>query len=94
VIGYFVNTLPIKADFSTDPTFIELLGQVRDTVWEAQEHQDLPFERLVKELRAVRDASRNPLFQVLVAFEMPSGTATLARINSYRRGGATNGTHV
>lgn len=72
LIGYFVNALPVKADLSANPAFSELLGQVRDAVWSAQAHQDLPFERLVRELQPAREANRNPFFQVFASLEVPS----------------------
>jgi aspartate racemase len=64
LIGVFINSLIFRDDLSGDPSFDRLLRQVRDTALEAVEHQDLPFECLVRELRPERDASRNPLFQV------------------------------
>ena len=70
LIGFFVNSLPVKADFSGNPRFTELLRQVHQTVWAAQEHQDLPFEKLVRHLQPVREANRNPFFQVSVVPEV------------------------
>jgi amino acid adenylation domain-containing protein len=64
LIGVFINSLILRSDLSGDPSFENLLRQVRDTALEAVENQDLPFECLVRELRPNRDASRNPLFQV------------------------------
>ena len=64
LIGVFINSLILRSDLSGDPTFESLLRQVRDTALEAVENQDLPFECLVRELRPIRDSSRNPLFQV------------------------------
>ncbi|WP_326491858.1 non-ribosomal peptide synthetase [Pseudomonas sp. AA27] len=65
LIGFFVNTQVLKAEFAPQTTFTVLLQQVREAALQAQAHQDLPFEQLVEALQPERSMSHNPLFQVL-----------------------------
>jgi len=69
LVGYLANPLALRADLRDDPTFMVVLGRVKDTVQGALVHQDYPFPLLVERLRPVRDAGRAPLTQVSFAWE-------------------------
>jgi non-ribosomal peptide synthetase component F len=79
LIGFFINQVVMRSNFANQPTFRDLLTQVRETALEAYAHQDLPFERLVEELNPDRNLSHAPLFQVkLVLQNVPLGALELS----------------
>ncbi|MGE6631996.1 amino acid adenylation domain-containing protein [Bacillus sp. NPDC077027] len=69
LIGFFVNTLALRMDHSGNPSFEELLKRVKQTTLGAYANQDIPFEMVVDELNIERDASKQPLFQVMFVLQ-------------------------
>ena len=67
LMGFFVNTLVFRTKWSGDPRFIELVSQVREVAIGAFAHADLPFERLVEEIKPARNLGYNPVFQIMVS---------------------------
>ncbi len=75
LVGFFVNTLALRAAVPGGLPLADLLARLRQTVFDALAHQELPFDRLVQELPGARDRSHPPVFQVMLAFqnELPGG---------------------
>ena len=74
LIGFFVNTVVLRSDFSDNPSFRVLLDRLKDRALAAQAHQDVPFELLVDSLGAQRQLSTTPVFQVMFTLEPRSAT--------------------
>jgi hypothetical protein len=68
VVGLFINVLGLRSNLSGNPTFREYLIQVRDTVWEALEHQNFPLSLLLMKIRQPRTLERIPIFQSFFNF--------------------------
>ena len=81
LIGFFVNTLPMRLSFAGNPTFRELLHRARQMSLEACEHQQVPFERIVDAAKIDRGSGGNPIFDVVFStqhIEPPRGFGGLA----------------
>ncbi|HET7233827.1 MAG TPA: amino acid adenylation domain-containing protein, partial [Longimicrobium sp.] len=78
LIGFFVNTLPVRVDLSGAPTVAQALGRVKARALEAQANQDIPFEQVVERVQPVRSLAHTPLFQVMFAWQnAPGGSLEL-----------------
>jgi hypothetical protein len=71
LIGYFVNTVPVRIQIDDRLSFRELARRVRGTMFDALDHQRLPFEAIVEEVRPLRTTGYTPLFQVLFSLQEP-----------------------
>ncbi|WP_217215552.1 non-ribosomal peptide synthetase [Streptomyces sp. AC550_RSS872] len=83
LVGFLVNTVPLRADCSGDPTFAALLQQVTGTTLAAGDHSEVPFEDLVSSLGVTRDVGVNPLVQVLFqVIDAPEDQLSLAGVEA------------
>jgi non-ribosomal peptide synthetase component F len=65
LLGFFNNTIALRSDLTGDVSFRDLLRRVRAVVLGGMEHQEIPFDRVVREVAPDRDPSRNPIFDVM-----------------------------
>ena len=65
LIGFFINALPLRTDLSGEPSFATLLQRVRELCLDAYTNQDVPFDKIVEEVKPQREPGRNPIFDIL-----------------------------
>jgi aspartate racemase len=80
-IGFFVNTIVLRTSLEGNPTFLDLLNRVRETTVGAVDHQNFPFEELVRVLQVDRNLSRTPLYQVMFVQEPPGESPHLSGVS-------------
>lgn len=79
LIGFFNETLVLRADLSQNPTFLALIEQIKKTTNNALSHKNTPFETLVKELKPERNGTANPLFQVMFLYNTLQETPSFGK---------------
>ena len=67
VAGYFVNPFALRIDASGNPSFRELVGRAKRTILDTLANQEIPFPKIVKDLRLHSDRGRNPIFQIALS---------------------------
>ncbi|MFE7558198.1 condensation domain-containing protein [Kitasatospora sp. NPDC057500] len=82
LLGFFNNTIALRSDLSGDPSFRELLRQVRRVLLDALDHQEVPFDRVVREVAVDRDPSRNPLFDVMYVHQTLPPAASFGEVDT------------
>lgn len=73
VVGFFVNTLPLRTDLSGEPSFREALRRARTVLLDALMNQDVPYEHIVRETRPASRLAHAPLFQVMLVMQQAAG---------------------
>ncbi len=81
VVGLFVNTLLLRAEVARGQTFAGLLDQVRQRTIEAQQHQELPFEKIVSALQPTRQWNREPFLRVMFSYAEENFAFSLPGLN-------------
>jgi amino acid adenylation domain-containing protein/FkbM family methyltransferase len=84
LVGYFLNTVVLRAHFPEGLTFRALLQQVRECALGAYAHANVPFNRLVAELAPERVAGQTPFFQTMFVLHEADGVSQVAKVSGHR----------
>lgn len=82
LIGYCINTLPIRSQINEGQSFAEYIKAIRQNVLDAYDHQNYSLYRLVKDLRLVRDPSRHPMISVTFNLDRPGPKREIADLKA------------
>src|SRR5450830_1365591 len=74
LVGFFVDTMPLRISLHGDPDLAELVRRIRTVCLEAFEHQQAPFERIVQAVRPERALNKAPLFQTMFMQQSDAST--------------------
>jgi hypothetical protein len=88
LIGFFVNTLPLRTDLGGNPRFLELLRRIKEVALGAYAHQEMPFEKIVEEIKPERKLIQMPLFNIV--FGMQNAPKEEARLSGLKITPVTN----
>ncbi len=80
IIGFFVNMIALRLDFSRDISASELLKQVKQVCLDAYSNQEYPFNKIIDMINPIRDTSRSPIFNTMFVLQNASETVTEARV--------------
>ncbi|REE75822.1 non-ribosomal peptide synthase protein (TIGR01720 family)/amino acid adenylation domain-containing protein [Rhodococcus wratislaviensis] len=91
LVGMFVNTLVLRTDVALNDTFADILTRVRNVDLAAYAHADVSFEEVVEAVAPARSRSRNPLFQLALAYhntvpvviDLPEVSAEIVEIETH-----------
>jgi amino acid adenylation domain-containing protein len=73
IVGFFVNSLPVRTRFRITDSFEDILLQVKESVLAGYAHQDYPFDLMVEELSSKAEKGRSPVFDIMVLLENNGG---------------------
>ncbi len=68
-VGFYVNTLVLRDEINPESHFAQIFESIKQTITEAFEHREYPFDQIVDDLGLDRDMSRPPLTEIMVVYQ-------------------------